>query len=653
MMKITAKSFLTAFYLLRHDRKKFIETLNNKILISRNSKVTPQDQRTVSQSIEDIIQVIKKNNYSKLVIFSDSTFRTEFVTKFPDANNWKWCSCFASDLVKGASQFLNVSGLESIDAVVVGGKEVKSTYVQSLSFLKRKSLNKPILWVGNDFEFGGSTIPVPSDIDDAEFYLYNHYENFFLSKDPLLVKTLIRDSESEIAKLQILAPNETLHLRLREILPQNKGPISVEFSTTHPVLTRRRHRRWRVWADLFWKGSITSLHGAHDYGPSYKQNFLTQIPFHKSGKVVVTLPNYDLNMSELEKDVTIIQNDVRKIIRRNPALPLEEISIDANSQFSAPPNIEQAIKIQHFGYGENFLYFFEKANDFLKKDNLMANHKASQFIDFQTAYWDDENQSHQLKSIQDLGFMLYPHALPVLPVESMFEYGFSFDSVNPPVTTFRIHCFDKNGRKITDFNFEKKLSGPIFTSEIVKNTKIQDIHLLILEIDLVNTKIDPRKLIMTGDLVVRNKLSYDSDFTEYQSCWRNVGILFKDFPHWIHPSKNLLNRSNLVGRTLNNNQYKTSLLLVNASGNLSYCTVAKVTISVYSLEGRSRATEVTIPAFTFQNIELDKLFSDLQSFLGPTGRGSVHILCSNADLNAQIMTEGLNDSVSLQHLWGY
>ena len=77
------------------------------------------------------------------------------------------------------------------------------------------------------------------------------------------------DQRHRRERLILMRPQETVHLALDELLPEREGTAVIEVRTTHPALTGNRHPRWRVWADLFWKDSFTSLHGAHNYGPEH------------------------------------------------------------------------------------------------------------------------------------------------------------------------------------------------------------------------------------------------------------------------------------------------------------------------------------------------------------------------------------------------
>ncbi len=60
--------------------------------------------------------------------------------------------------------------------------------------------------------------------------------------------------------------------------------------------------------------------------------------------------------------------------------------------------------------------------------------------------------------------------------------------------------------------------------------------------------IDPQRINAFGNLVVRNKRTGDRDVTEFQSCWRNLNATIDGFPHWLHPSKGVVGRTNIVGQ---------------------------------------------------------------------------------------------------------
>jgi hypothetical protein len=69
-------------------------------------------------------------------------------------------------------------------------------------------------------------------------------------------------------------------------------------------LTRGRHYRFRVCADVFWKDSFTIIHGSHQFFKNPNKDcrvppgrFRDRVP----GTCVMTVPNYDLDMGSDDK----------------------------------------------------------------------------------------------------------------------------------------------------------------------------------------------------------------------------------------------------------------------------------------------------------------------------------------------------------------
>ncbi len=51
-----------------------------------------------------------------------------------------------------------------------------------------------------------------------------------------------------------------------------------------------------------------------------------------------------------------------------------------------------------------------------------------------------------------------------------------------------------------------------------------------------------------ANLLVRNRHTLDQDFTEFQSCWRNLGAAVPGFPHWLTDQLAIVGRTNVFGR---------------------------------------------------------------------------------------------------------
>ena len=356
MIPVLFRKFSTAAKLLTTDPKAF----RGRMVLNRekykNRNVVPQDQRTVTQELAPLLKKISDKNWQRILLCGDSAFQGAVRELAPDSTKWKWISLRGEDVLKGATP-LSGADFASLDAILVGGRDVKTAYPAILKILKKKNLSIPVLWEGADFEFGGSTIPVPTEAEDADFYLFNHYGEFFGAKEPVLVNVRVRDWSSRYENQVLLSPGETFHLRLSDALPVRVGPAVFEVFTHHPQLTRKRHRRWRVWSDLHWKGSITSLHGGHDYGPATEESTIVAASLITSGKIVATIPNYEMDMQSHEIPLTQMTVDGVEIVKRNQNVPLEEVVFEKRKPTEGFANVGLSFR----GYGCCFWYLFEEA----------------------------------------------------------------------------------------------------------------------------------------------------------------------------------------------------------------------------------------------------------------------------------------------------
>jgi hypothetical protein len=165
--------------------------------------------------------------------------------------------------------------------------------------------------------------------------------------------------------------------------------------------------------------------------------------------------------------------------------------------------------------------------------------------------------------------------------------------------------------------------------------------------------IDPQRINACGNLVVRNKGTGDRDVTEFQSCWRNLNATIDGFPHWLHPSKGVVGRTNVVGQLRSARGLRTGIVVVNGSGNLSHSTPATVKVRLHAPDGAARTAQAELAAFTGRVLWADELFEDLESLLGDSGFGTILVTSAEADVNCQILTCSTTGGVSLQHMWGY
>ena len=163
----------------------------------------------------------------------------------------------------------------------------------------------PVHWVADNWEFCGGTCAVPLEIEDVDALVFNHFEQFFGIKDPLQFRFEIISEEGIKRRYRVLGPSQSLNLNLKEFAGERTGPVCLKVFVSHPNLTRGRHYRFRVCADVFWKDSFTIIHGSHQFfkNPNKEQPFRLIDSVIRGGHVVMTVPNYDLDMGS---DDTIV-----------------------------------------------------------------------------------------------------------------------------------------------------------------------------------------------------------------------------------------------------------------------------------------------------------------------------------------------------------
>lgn len=583
------------------------------------------------------------------IVYSDPEFRDAIGGAVADVQ-WKWVSHRDSDLLDGASLPAAID-ITKFDAVVVGGADVKTAYLNALRWVERSGRVTPVFWVGQGWEYCGSTIPIPAEVEAADIYLFNHFADFFPIKDPLLVRVTSSDSRSHHQRFLLMLPQETERFTLDDLLPERVGTAVIEIRTTHPGLTGNRHPRWRVWADLFWRDSLTSLHGAHDYGPDHVcESRLPRSEF-SGGSLVLTVPNYDHHLSESDSAVRWTGGEAKGSFTRDESLSVEQITVAAKPDDDGKSGFWS---YRYQGHGTSYWFAFDEGSA-RSHPSLRGNHEVTVAqVEHRPPLTREKRQL--LESMEELGFLFLPHGLPLLDEASEIEFGFSFEAANPQISDFVTLLFDADGKLLDRRNLSLAKRGYHFADEVLAGfeaTEDRRPMLALVSPDWEKMDVDPQRINAFGNLVLRNKRTGDCDITEFQSCWRNLNATIDGFPHWLHPSKGVVGRTNIIGHVRSARGLRTGILAVNGAGNLSHSARATVKARLHSPSGSVRGGEIELAAFTGKVTWVDELFEDMAGFLGDGGYGTVLVTCADADVNCQILTCSTAGSVSLQHMWGY
>ncbi|HEV3274915.1 MAG TPA: hypothetical protein VG299_08630, partial [Candidatus Dormibacteraeota bacterium] len=442
-----------------------------------------------------------------------------------------------------------------------------------------------------------------------------------------------------------------VHFTLDDLLPDREGTAVIEVRTSHPALTGNRHPRWRVWADLFWKDSLTSLHGAHDYGPDHVCESRIPLSELRSAGLVLTLPNYDHRLSDSDSEVHWSRGPVKGTFARDAAHTIEQINVPSGAQADAHPGFWG---YRYQGHGTSYWFAFDEGSGD-DRPSIRGNHEVTVAqVEHRPPLASDRREF--LEAMEERGFLFWPHGLPLLDEAADIEFGFSFEAANPQLSDFILVFFDGDGKVLGRRAITLPKSGYHYADELLAGFATPDggrPSLVLVSPDWKKMNIDPQRINACGNLVVRNKRTGDRDVTEFQSCWRNLNATIDGFPHWLHPSKGVVGRTNIVGQIRSARGLRTGVLAVNGAGNLNHSTRAIVKARLHAPNGASRTAEAELTAFTGRVLWADELFEGLDSFLGPSGYGTILVTSADADVNCQILTCSTAGSVSLQHMWGY
>jgi hypothetical protein len=604
---------------------------------------------SIDQNLNDVVTQVREHRVRAGIVYSDAEFRDALGGRAADVR-WEWVSHRDSDILAGAALPAAID-ISTYDAVVVGGADVKTAYLNALRWVERSGAVTPVFWVGQGWEYCGSTIPIPAEVESADIYLFNHFADFFPIKDPLLVRVTSRDSRSHHERFLLMLPQQTEHFTLDELLPEREGTAVIEIRTTHPALTGNRHPRWRVWADLFWKDSLTSLHGAHDYGPDRVCESRLSLSDLRSARLVLTLPNYDRRLSDSDSEVRWTRGSAKGSFTRDGTRTVEQITVPPKADAKEQSGFWS---YRYQGHGTSYWFAFEEGSG-QDRPSLRGNHEVT-IAQVEHRPPIAAEQKRFLEAMEQQGFLFWPHGLPLLDAASDIEFGFSFEAANPQTADFVTVLYDADGKLLGRRELSLARRGYHYRDEVLAGFDAPEDRppkLALISPDWKKMHVDPQRINASGNLVARNKRTGDRDITEFQSCWRNLNATIDGFPHWLHPSKGVVGRTNIIGHVRSARGLRTGILAVNGAGNLNHSARATIKVKLHAPSGSARTGELELTPFTGQVVWLDELFDGMEEFLGSGGFGTILVTCADADVNCQILTCSTAGSVSLQHMWGY
>jgi hypothetical protein len=564
-----------------------------------------------------------------------------------------WGSHALADVKAGASLAEDLDWAK-LDAAVCAGNELAGRFRQSLRLMLASDATRPVLWVGDGFEFCGGTLSAPQEADEVEGLLFNHFQEFFGVKDPLQFRIEIYHGPEVKRVYRILEPNQSMVLRLSDFFPQRQYPTSLAAFVEHPILTRERHFRLRLCADVFWRDSFTTLHSAHEFGrsPTHKVEFRAPAWMVREGEIALTIPNFERNADAAHEIETTAAGDGR-ILPRDTGSFLQQSTLARNGSAE-----NSFLGWRYRGYGGSNWFALETEGALAAghRGSIAGNHHVSCPIADRPDFAASAEEVLRFRTLQDEGYLLEPYAVPLASPNDELEFGFDSDAANPALPHLRIDYFDAAGAHLGHQMLTKTKAGPLFAADLLAgwdNPARARASLAFISNDFAKAALRMKGFKPMTNLVVRNRRTQDRDFTEFQSCWRNLGAAVPGFPHWLTDQLAVVGRTNVFGRARCDKSLRTGVVTVHGSGRLGYRGQARAEFIVINNAGQRRSADITLPAFTSRFVWLDEIIPDLARHLGPSANGALLVQSADADLNCQIVTTSPAGAVSLQHLWGY
>lgn len=311
----------------------------------------------VSQSSADVVALLKADGVRRVAVHGDQAFYETFRAEAGGIDTVWMSTDIFGDQPKGAMP-VAAATVADCDAVVVGGPDAATKYRYSLRLALTHAATKPVHWVAQNWEFCAGTAAIPLEIDDVDALAFNHFEEFFGIKDPIQFRfEIIAEGETRRSYL-VLGPSQSVNLNLRSLMADRKSAVCMKVFVAHPFLTRGRHYRFRVCADVFWKDSFTIIHGSHQFSknPNKVQPFRLIDSVVRNGEVVMTVPNYDLDMGS-DDEVKIGMGSGESTLKRARHRPVEEVHFNR----SGPPATDRRyFAASYAGYGTSFWYALDQ-----------------------------------------------------------------------------------------------------------------------------------------------------------------------------------------------------------------------------------------------------------------------------------------------------
>lgn len=443
-----------------------------------------------------------------------------------------------------------------------------------------------------NLDLAGGTIAIPSGFD-CDFNLYNHFKEYF-QVDYKIPMFLYHTVGRETSKLEtaILSDYEVY----RKTFKGKDLPQVVAYFTMGPNICWGRHSRWRAQFDICKADRSTAVtnHACHDWA---KSDYLY----------------CDLGRADADSKVLVVEG--KSTCDTISTVPIvKEVRETEQS--------ERQFKI-HNGNAYNFL---ETSDGQLSGNHIVTSPKKLKKL--------TREQYEELGRFREENIIFNAYVVP--RDTSELEFGLWWPSKSGNINLqYRAgdSCVeDIQLNEVNSHIYRSALSDE--TSDLVIWQKYPDAT-------------DETYSLSQPMLIVKNKVSGDSDFTEFQSCWRNQGFESEIFPHWLGNFKAMKPSSRLTG-VVNFNFFDQGQLILQAL-RPKRCEdiTGTLEINIFDRFGRQidqkkqAVGNTKCLAFDFSKGEYG---ADI---------AALRVRSTDIDFTSNLVQWNTTGATSIQHLWGY
>ena len=142
------------------------------------SAPTTDTKTKVSQSITDVVGLLKADGARRVAVHGDQAFFETFRLESGGIETVWMSTDIINDQPLGAKP-VTAATIADCDAIVAGGPDAATKFRYSLRLMQAHAPTKPVHWVAQNWEFCAGTAAIPLEIDDVDALAFNHFEEFF------------------------------------------------------------------------------------------------------------------------------------------------------------------------------------------------------------------------------------------------------------------------------------------------------------------------------------------------------------------------------------------------------------------------------------------------------------------------------------------